>query len=585
MKIVLLSNGMEVAKTPNTDISTNQIHIFTQFFIHKNASRNEELRYCLKQNHDNPYVAQIHLLNERIYTDAEMGLTSSHKVRQENIGKRLSFQSVFQYIREQGIKGYYVLLNADIFLDHTIKYLLASTIHEKKQAIALLRYEFNTGQRAESLQQLNPLGDRRSPGDFGTTTDTAPMFGPRFDSQDTWIYHSNFPLKMCQEKLFAFDFGRPGCDNKFVYLMRILGYQMFNDPKLIKTYHFHRSIMRDYFGKDVISPPWGALVPAGVNVMAIPPSIGINIAEVCRTSNGFQNIMYEDHTMLYDYVADKLSRNEPFVIPRIAGIENNVAVFARLKQQTGKPDFDGYFQSVGGAMKNNAGILLTNFNSIMKYSDLYLKSFDNCDLYSGWEVQGDVYKHIAQSHEFIRGNYPNKRIFWAFALDIFHYIYDPKAWTKSLRGKRILIVSAFEESIKERVPKRAQLYDGVDLFPDCTFVYIRPPQTQAGEPSREFDVELEEFQKRLDVLKDSYDVALVSCGGYGNLVCNYIFEKHRKSAVYVGGVLQMYFGVLGNRWLKERPDVVRLFLNEHWSRPKTSERPRNCDTIENSCYW
>ena len=87
------------------------------------------------------------------------------------------------------------------------------------------------------------------------------------------------------------------------------------------------------------------------------------------------------------------------------------------------------------------------------------------------------------------------------------------------------------------------------------------------------------------MLKDSYDVALVSCGGYGNLVCNYIFEKHRKSAVYVGGVLQMYFGVLGNRWLKERPDVVRLFLNEHWSRPKTTERPRNSDSIEGGCYW
>ena len=560
MKAVFLSKGIEVAEKPNSDITNNEIHIFTQFFIHKNASRNEELRYCLKQNHDNPYVAHIHLLNERIYTDAEMGLSSSHKVRQENIGKRLSFQSVFQYIREQGIKGYFVLVNADIFLDNTIKYLLSSSIHEKKQGMALLRYEFNNS----------------------NTVETAPLFGPRFDSQDTWIYHSNFPLKMNQEKLFAFDFGRPGCDNKIVYLMRVLGYQMFNDPKLIKTYHYHRSIMRDYFGKEVIPQPWGALVPAGVNVMAIPPSIGINIAEVCRTSNGFQNLMFEDHTMLYDYVSDKLSRNEPFVIPRI---ENNFAVFARLKQQSGKTDFDGYFQSTGGAMKNNAGILLTTIQSIMKYSDLYLKAFDNCDLYSGWEIQGEVYKHIAQSQEFIRGNYPNKKIVWAFALDIFHYIYDPKAWTKSLRGKRILIVSSFEESIKERVPKRSQLFDGVDLFPECTFVYIRPPQTQAGEPSREFDVELEDFQRRLDVLKDSYDVALVSCGGYGNLVCNYIFEKHRKSAVYVGGVLQMYFGVLGNRWLKERPDVVRLFLNEHWARPKTTERPRNSDSIEGGCYW
>jgi hypothetical protein len=37
----------------------------------------------------------------------------------------------------------------------------------------------------------------------------------------------------------------------------------------------------------------------------------------------------------------------------------------------------------------------------------------------------------------------------------------------------------------------------------------------------------------------------------------------------------MLFGVLGARWLKETPDAVRLYLNEHWSRPKESERPRD----------
>lgn len=561
MKAIFLSKGLEVADAPNT--VDNEIHIFTQFFVHKNASRNEELRHCMKQNHDNPHVAHIHLLNERIYTPEEMGLCSVHKVHQEVIGKRLSFQSVFEYIREKKLKGYFVLVNADIFLDDTLKYLWATTLHEKKQFLALLRYEYTTVKGTQG----------------------APLFGPRFDSQDTWIFHSNFALKMNQEKLFGFDFGRPGCDNKIVYLMRMLGYEMFNDPKTIRTYHYHRSIMRDYFGKDVVPQPWGALVPAGVNVMAIPPSLGINIVDVCRTTQGFQQVMFDDHRPLYDYIEGKLSKGQPFVIPRIAGIENNFAVFARLKQQTNKPDFDGYFNQVGPAMKNNAGVLLTTWASIVKYSDMYLKAFENCDMYSGWEVQGDVFKHIAQSHEFIRTNYPSKSIFWAFALDIFHYVYDEKAWTKSLRGKRVLIVSPFEESIRERVPKRALLYDGVDLFPDCKFEYIKPPMTQAGEGSREFDVELAEFCQRLDALKDKYDVALVSCGGYGNLVCNYIFENHQKSAIYVGGVLQMYFGVLGGRWLKERADVVRMFLNEHWSRPKVSERPKNCDSIEHACYW
>jgi len=565
MKALFISKALEIAETVNAE--DTDVHVFTQFFVHKNKSRNEEIRYCLAQNYANPHIDHIHLLNERIYTDEEMGLAApvSDKVRQEVIGKRLTFQSVFQYIREQGLKGYFVLLNADIFLDDSVRFLRASTMHLKKQALALLRYEFNP--------TTAPM-------------ETAPLFGPRFDSQDTWILHSQFPIKLAQEKLFAFDFGRPGCDNKFVYLMRVLGYDVVNDPELIRTYHYHRSIMRDYFGKEVLPQPWGGLVPYGVATLAIPPSIGINIMDVCRTTQGFQYMMFEDHELLYNYVGSKLAAGQPFIIPRVAGIENNFAVFARLKQQTpGRTDLDAYFNQVGPAMKSNAGVLLTSWASIQRYSDLYLKAFDNCEVYSGWDVQGEVYKHIAQSHEYVRNAYPAKRPFWAFALDVFHYVYDPQAWTKALQGRRVLIVSPFIDSIRERVPKRAKLYDGVDLFPGCTFEYIMPPVTQAGEPSREFDVELADFYRRLDQLKDKYDIALVSCGGYGNLVCNYIFETHRKSAVYVGGVLQMYFGVLGGRWLKERADVVRLFLNEHWARPKLTERPKDCDAVESGCYW
>ena len=58
-----------------------------------------------------------------------------------------------------------------------------------------------------------------------------------------------------------------------------------------------------------------------------------------------------------------------------------------------------------------------------------------------------------------------------------------------------------------------------------------------------------------------------------------------KSSIYVGGVLQMYFGVYGNRWLKERSDVLRLFMNKHWTRPKEEEQPDGFKKVEGSCYW
>ena len=95
---------------------------------------------------------------------------------------------------------------------------------------------------------------------------------------------------------------------------------------------------------------------------------------------------------------------------------------------------------------------------------------------------------------------------------------------------------------------------------------------------------INDFNSGIIIIKDTYDIALVSASGYENLICNHIYESG-KSAICVGDVLQMYFGILGSRWLKERPDAVRLFLNEHWSRPKSEEKPKNCEKVEKGCYW
>ena len=139
------------------------------------------------------------------------------------------------------------------------------------------------------------------------------------------------------------------------------------------------------------------------------------------------------------------------------------------------------------------------------------------------------------------------------------------------------------QDFESKVHIREKIY-GIDLFPDCELSFIKPPQTQADNPSRPFDVELDEFMKRLYNIKDTFDIALCSCGGYGNLVCAGLFDMG-KSAIYVGGVLQMYFGVYGQRWLRDRPDVFKLYRNDTWSRPKPSERPQGFASIEGGCYW
>ena len=467
----------------------DDVHLFTQFFIPPNQYRHAELKQCLKHNAINSNVHTIHLLVERKYSVNELG-TSSKKIVQIVIGKRLTFQDVLVYIRVHQIRGYLVLLNSDIcFADSALPNIRRSELHLKKQCMAILRYEYNSDDPKSSV-----------------------IFGPRFDSQDTWVFHSNNLISPSAEHVFNFEFGRPGCDNKLVYLLAILGYEVINDPQCIQTYHIHTSKQRSYSMKDSLKLPCGVIIPHGVDPLQIKSNLGINMRDVHCSTKGFRELMFTDNRVLFDYIQEKNQGNSHFILPRISGIENNVAVFARVirdKLHTELDPLRNYIQKTLPAMKNNAGILLESTLEISNYSDAYLSAIEHCEMMAGWDVQGNYIGHIAQSHAYLRNVYPTKKMFWALSLDIFHYIYS-SPWTHALRGKRILIISPFEESILEKLPIRSKLYHGIDLFPDCEFITIKPPQTQAGEPSRGFTVEFHEFKEKIDMLIDSFDVALVS---------------------------------------------------------------------------
>jgi hypothetical protein len=554
MKFLLQS--IPTQKKHINDNDKTEIHVFSQFFIHDDKQRRDEITFCLKNNNSNVDITKIHLLNERIYTDDEMGVENSSKIIQTDIKHRIKFKDVFSYIRINNIQGYLVFVNIDIFFDDSLKNLFKSQIDEKKKMFALLRYEYN-----------------------GRNTETSKIFGPRSDSQDTWIFHSNTIITMEEEKIFSFEFGMPGCDNKFIYLMKILGYDVINDPSFIKTYHNHRSNIRNYGVKDVVPPPYGWISPSGFEDKQI---LDVNIEDMKK-----ENIWFNDNDRIREYISSKLEHNSRFIIPRVAGIENNFAVYKEiypLCSQKNKRYIESYFINVSRTMKNNAGIMISNINSVELYSQMYLKAFENCDLYCGWEMNGACYPHIKESHDYIKKRFVTKKMVWAYALDVFHYVHS-NPWTQALKGKRILIISPFEETIREQLPHREKLYGGVDLFPDCKFVTIKPPMTQGSENSREFYEELADFYMRLDKMKNLYDVALLSCGGYGNIISNYIFTEHEKSAIYMGGTLQMAFGILGKRWLLERPDIVRLYMNEYWTHSKDTEKPQGFENIEGGCYW
>lgn len=538
------------------DSDNEKISIFSQYYIDSDARRAKEISRTLMLQACNDCIDNIYLLNERIYTPEEMGFNTpeeidlyAQKIVQIDCGQRMTYKSVFDYVSDNEVKGHIIICNSDIFFDKTIDNIRYMNLTESRRALCLLRYEYD-GEK--SLKDCK-------------------LFGPRADSQDTWIFHSSNIPDSNFKKAFDFALGIPGCDNKMTYLFQVCGIECFNVPNHIRTYHYHRSQKRNYNSQTKPVPtPWVSLIP-------IVPNESNEYVEHSY------NIQYENDN-LFNYVSGKLEKGETFIIPRIAGVENDLAYYGVAIGQGIISERDFIEQNaakVFEVMKNNAGIKLENINDIRSYSNLYLEAFHKCDAYFDWEPWGNVYPFIRDSHDFITTNFEKKRI-WSLTLDVFNNI-QRRPWTWSLKGKRLLIVSSFVDSIKSKLDTLSKVY-GVDLFPDCTFVFLKPPQTQGRNPSLDFKQELGLLGSRIAEIKDTFDVALLSCGGYGNPLIGMLHSMDI-SAIYIGGVLQMYFGIYGARWLRERPDIMRLYLNKHWTRPTVTERPNGHEQVEKSCYW
>lgn len=555
--LYFLSLSMKVNKLPKKN--EDSINLILQFYIDSNPKRQKELVQCLKYNFQNKNIDKIYLLNERKYTHKELGLDKelqscannkelhellNHKIEQIIIGERLTFKKIFDIVEERKINGYIVIANTDIFFNKSISNLQQCDLNTAKTALTLCRHEFDGTQGLAKCKLFHE---------------------GRPDSQDAWIYHSSSNILRKYRDVFDIPMGKAGCDNKLLYLFQIAGYRCCNEANFIKIFHNHNTQVRNYDKKDKVSLPYSCLYP---------------ICDGDKSGKGQSFNIVQSNIDFCEYIKNKIKTNKPFIIPRIAGIENELA-YHGVMLRNGNAFPANYFDNPIRIMKNNAGIKLEGNPDILRYSRMYLKAFHMCDLYLNWEFWGAVAKPIFNSLNFMHKNFTQQKI-WSFALEIFNHI-DTCLWTQELKGKRILIVSPFVESIKSKINQRSEIY-GVDLFPDCTFLFLKPPQTQGKNPSKPFYEEIDIFMKKVEKIKDEFDIALLSCGGYGNLIAAEIF-KLDKTAIYVGGVLQMYFGIYGSRWERERPDILKIYKNKHWSKPTKNERPKGFENVEKSCYW
>ena len=214
----------QIAMDTTAEKTVPAVYLIQQYYVPKEAERRNEIKKALEMNIKCELIDKIILLNE-----SKCEIPVCDKVRQTVIGHRLTYLDILTYIKSQvPVDTIVVFSNSDIYMDETLRTLYSVNLEMK--FLALLRYEI-------------------------TAKDEPKLFGPRPDSQDTWVVWSSSIDFIINQEEFNFNFGVPGCDNAITTAMLRKKFAVVNPALSIRTYHLHSSNIRNYVMSDVIDKP------------------------------------------------------------------------------------------------------------------------------------------------------------------------------------------------------------------------------------------------------------------------------------------------------------------------------------------
>ena len=246
----------------------SSLWLITQFFRHSDEARFEEIKECLRRNCACPYIDQIVLLNETdlskewLTKKGKPLMPGAEKIKQVLIGKRLSYYDFLKYVKESvPANTYTVLSNADIYCGNSLIDLWRIKMDDKM--LGLLRWDVNESGKTEDAE----------------------IFGPRADSQDTWIFLStSIQSRSWKKDTYNFLLGMPGCDNAFAGHVLRQGFVLCNPALTFQTFHLHQSGVRNYNKNDMIK--------ADLYINLIPTYI-VNTKQVVIPESNLQCICNE----------------------------------------------------------------------------------------------------------------------------------------------------------------------------------------------------------------------------------------------------------------------------------------------------
>lgn len=212
-------------------------------------------------------------------------------------------------------------------------------------------------------------------------------------------------------------------------------------------------------------------------------------------------------------------------------------------------------------LETRAGFFPITPEAVEEFCTLYLSAGQEIDLFGSWLPEDDVLAQIG----------PEALV---TALPSLEPFFSTKPWTEALGGRKVLVVSPFESTIRNQFRRREEIFENSKILPEFELLTVRAPQTKQAN-DRSISFKWSSWFDALSATTDKigaldFDVAVIGAGAYGLPIGQFI--KHMgRVAIHLGGPTQLVFGIRGSRWEKDKR--YSALMNGSWVYPSSEETP------------
>lgn len=261
---------------------------------------------------------------------------------------------------------------------------------------------------------------------------------------------------------------------------------------------------------------------------------------------------------------------EPFLVGRFGATElSAISAFDfEVKSKYGK---------VLSQMQNWSGFFSPTVEGGRKFKDLMLELIPEADVMGIWMLPFEDYYLNAYGKENMQTTY---------LLDLEPWSAPEQPWSAALKGKKVLVIHPFAETIVKQYARRELIFLGTDILPDFELKTLKAVQTIAGENDSRFETWFDALEWMYqEAMKIDFDVAIIGCGAYGFPLAA-MLKKAGKQAIHLAGATQLLFGIKGKRWEENSAfTYVQKFFNDAWVHPSDDDKPKDANIVEGGCYW